>query len=600
MEQYWDCSLCRIENKGEARRCRSCFGKLRGRDRLLREVARARTTRPVGTALSAAAAGLGQIYQRRWATGIAFGLLVPLAAVLVAATWHGFTYGHLFLLAMAGFLLAVAAVDAYLGPRRAEAPCQRTCPARLAVPDYLQLSLQGDYAQAHALIRTRIPLVGVIGRVCPRPCEDRCVRGIDGEPIAINGCKRFLADARRAAGSAAPVAPVGAPAPAERPAASVGVVGSGPAGLACAYYLSVLGASVVVYEADPVVGGRLATTIPDYRLPPPVLAGEVEDLRARGVDFRPGCPVGPGGLPVADLLRDHAALFLGVGAGESLGLAVPGAEAFLDFQEVLRAAKGRTAPPPAARVAVIGGGDAAVDVCRTAMRLGATEVHLVYRRSRDEMPARLEEVEDVLREGVRLHLLTEPVAGVVEDGVLRGLRWRRVELGAPDASGRRRPVGVPGEEGVLEVDAVIPALGQRVGGGIWADPGLRGLHREPDGRVRVDSRTQRTSLARVYAGGDAVSGPATAILAMAQGRRAAVAIFAAVAGDEVPAMRLTDRRLRQPCARVPETPEAKIREAMPTLALHETRGDFREVEQGLGEAGALREAGRCLQCHRSL
>ncbi|MBE0616772.1 MAG: hypothetical protein IH608_02435, partial [Proteobacteria bacterium] len=197
MEQYWDCSLCRIEEKGKAPRCRSCYGKLRGRERLLHEVAAARTTRQRGALLSVLAAGLGQMYQRRWLTGVALAGLIPLAFGLVAVTWSGFTYGHVFLVVAALFVLGVAVLDAWLGPKVTVAPCQDTCPARVAIPDYLQLTLDGEHEQGYALVRTRIPLVGAIGRVCPHPCEARCLRGIDGESISVNGCKRFLADKHR-------------------------------------------------------------------------------------------------------------------------------------------------------------------------------------------------------------------------------------------------------------------------------------------------------------------------------------------------------------------------------------------------------------------
>lgn len=601
MEEYWDCSLCRVEDKGNAFRCRTCYGKLKGRDRLLSEVVDRRRTRKVASVLSAFAAGLGQMYARRWATGLVLATLIPLAIGLVASVWQGFTYGHLFLIGAALFVLTVAVADARLGPVPHRAPCQQTCPAGVDIPDYLQLLLDGAYEQGHALVRTKIPLVGVIGRICPHPCEIRCIRGVDGEPISINGCKRFLADRHRDAmrhgagekGREAVVVNGGG--------LSVGVVGSGPAGVACAYYLSVLGASVTVYEADAVIGGRLGTTIPDYRLPPFILEEELEELRDGGVAFLPRTPVGPGGLGISELLAEHRAVFLGVGAQESLGLKIPGAEAFLDFQDVLRRAKLGLPVSLGRRVAVIGGGNAAMDVCRTALRLGATEVHLCYRRTRDEMPARDDEVEEVLREGVQIHFLADPVCVRSHGEIGLELVLRKMRLGEPDASGRPRPEAVPDSEWALGVDAVVPALGQRVAGSLFDDPALGALRRETDGRVWVDPTTQRTSVDRVYAGGDAVSGPATAVAAMAQGRRAAIALWAALgAGSPERGRRLVDRRLRKPFPGHRETPEAKIREEMPRVSLRLRGGSFREVEEGFREAAACREAGRCLQCHREL
>jgi NADPH-dependent glutamate synthase beta subunit-like oxidoreductase len=599
MEQYWDCSLCRIVDKGKAFRCRTCCGKLRGRDRLLLEIGYHRKTRKISALLSIFAAGLGQVYAGRWSTGLAFGVLIPLAIGLVAVTWNGFSYGHVFVIAAAFFVLVTAALDALLGPSVREAPCRQTCPARLDIPGYLQLIVDGEYEQGYSLIRTRIPFAGVIGRICPHPCEVQCVRGIDGEPISINAGKRFLADThrevvrRRAQEGAGVVQLRGGK-------VSVGVVGAGPAGVACAYYLSVLGAAVTVYESQPVIGGRLASTIPDYRLPPYILDEEVEDLRDRGVVFCTETPVGPDGRLVADLLREHAAVFLAIGAQTSIELEISGAEAFLDFQELLRAAKLSLPVDVGRQVAVVGGGNAAVDVCRTALRLGAEQVHLIYRRSRNEMPARADEVDQAAREGVKFHFLADPVEVRVEGGRPRALVIRKMQLGEPDASGRPRPVPVSGEDWELEVDCVIPALGQQVCGGVLDDPYLAALRRESDGRIWVKPGTQRTSLDRVYAGGDAVSGPATAVQAMAQGRTAALALYAALARDEIRSSWLTDRRLRNPLPAHHETPQAKIREEMPQLSVRARAGNLREVEEGMREPGACREAGRCLQCDREL
>lgn len=599
MEQYWDCGLCRIEDKGRAIRCRTCRGRLRGRERLLQEIREARAGR-LAVVLSALLPGLGHLYRRRWLASAVWAVLLLLVLGLVAATWQQLTHGYAFVAAAVLFVAALAALDARLGPSVPVAPCQRACPAGVDIPDYLQLTLDAAYEQGHSLLRTRIPLVGVIGRVCHQPCEARCVRGIDGQPIAINGCKRFLADRHRESGRGRGGKGDGPEPRKGSGRLSVGVVGSGPAGVACAYYLSVLGASVTVYEAEGFPGGRLATTIPDYRLPRGVLEEELEELRARGVQFRLGCPVGGAGVGVGELLGRHRALFLGVGAQGSVGLEIPGAEAAVDFQAVLRAAKGGNPLPLGARVAVIGGGDAALDVCRTAVRAGAVEVHLLYRRTRDEMPARDEEVEEAVREGVRLHFLGAPVAfrAPAEGG--GAVVLQRMRLGERDGSGRPSPVPVDGDRWTLEVDSLVPAVGQRVAGGVFEDPLLRTLRRHPDGTVRVDPRTQRTSLERVYAGGDAVLGAATVVEALAQGRRAALSIFGDHAPEEVSRAPLPDRRIRQPFPGHRETESGRIREGMPRLPLESRVGTFREVEEGYGEASARREAGRCLQCHREL
>jgi formate dehydrogenase major subunit len=598
MHRYWDCSLCRIEDKGNARRCRACHGKLQGRERLLHEIATSRRARRLPGALSALCAGLGQIYQGRRSTGLLFGLLIPVSAVFVVSAWQGFGYGHVFLVGAAGFVLLVAAVDAYEGVRERTAPCEPGCPAGIAIPDYLGLCAAGEWQQGYSLVRTRVPLVGVIGRVCPRPCENRCIRGIDGEPIAINACKRFLAD-RYEEGGGNPQRWWPERSSTES-ALRVAIVGAGPAGLACAYYLRVLGASVSVYDGERVAGGRLSTTIPDYRLPPLLLETELEDLRGCGVDFRLGRAVGPSGLALRELQEEHGAVFLAVGAQSSLTLDIPGAEAFLDFQHFLREAKFGSGDVVGRKFAVIGGGNAAVDVARTAVRLGAEEAHLLYRRSRSEMPARADEVEEALQEGVRIHFLAETVGTVFEAGRLSAIRVRQVRLGAIDLTGRPAPEPILGSEWELTAGVVVPALGQTVGGEIFRDPALAGLRRAADGRIWVDPVTQRTSLASVYAGGDVATGPSTVTEAMAQGRRAALAIWSDC-GRERPRKlsRLRDRRLREPLLARKETPREKLREKMPKLSLSD-RGGFGEVDRGLPEGAARREAGRCLQCHRDL
>lgn len=305
-------------------------------------------------------------------------------------------------------------------------------------------------------------------------------------------------------------------------------------------------------------------------------------------------------MDLGEALEEHRAVFLGVGAWSSVRLDIPGAERFLDFQEFLHSAKRGTPVAIGPRVAVVGGGNAAMDVCRTALRAGAEEVHLLYRRSRDEMPAREEEVEESMREGVHFHFLSDPVEARVEDGRLQGLTIREMRLGEPDSSGRPHPVPVAGSEWFLNVDSCVSALGQRVAGGVLDDPRLAALRRDPDGRVWVEPGTQRTSVPRVYAGGDVVTGPGTAVQAMAQGRRAALEMYGDLCGGSIAPVRLTDRRIRVPFRGHRETAEAKIREEMPRLPLRARVGSFREVEEGFRDAPACREAGRCLQCHREL
>jgi NADPH-dependent glutamate synthase beta subunit-like oxidoreductase len=594
MEQYIDCTLCRIEPRGLASRCRFCSGKLTGRDRLLWEIFNKGKVRKTGTVLSAFAAGMGQMFTNRWLTGVAFAVMIPLCLGLLYVTWGGFSYSHLFVVATAIFVLFVAALDVWLGPTEPEAPCQKSCPAQVPIPDYLQLIIDGNYTEGFDLIRTRMPLVAAIGRVCPHPCETSCFRGIDGEPISINGCKRFLSDStleRELDPQTSPAAD----------APRVAVVGAGPGGLSCAYFLSILGARVTVYDAEAEPGGRFFTTIPDFRLPREVLRGEVDQLRRRGVIFENGVTLGPSGTGLAEVLEKNDALYLGTGAPKTIALDIEGAEALTDFQEFLRAAKGSEAPVVSGKVAIIGGGNAAIDVCRTALRCGADEVHLLYRRDRQQMPAREDEVEAAMREGVHFHYLVNPTRAVADsDGKLTGIEVTAMELSSLDSSGRPRPVRVEGSERVMEFSMAIPCLGQDVVSDLFDDPALSGIVRDANGQVVVNSHSQKTSLPKVYGGGDLVRGPATAVAAIADGRAAALAIYAEISPREIRSNRNRNLLVRQPFVGHIEQPQEKIREEMRSTPLRGRVDNFCEVEEGFYDGQALREAKRCLQCHREL
>lgn len=595
MERFRDCSLCSVEPKAEAFRCRFCSGKLTGRDRLLQEINGTRRVRRLGSLLSAVAPGLGQAYQNRLLTGLAFATLIPLCLGLVYVTFKEFSYSHLFILGAALYVLIVAVADAWFGVTEPRPPCQKTCPANVPIPDYLQLIIDEQYEDGIGFVMTRVPFAGCIGRVCPHPCETVCYRGVDGEPIAINACKRFLADNHR---QSLPQAA----APAEKPAGSpkVAVVGAGPSGLSCAYYLSILGAEVVVYDAEEKPGGRFITTIPDFRLPQDVVGGEVEELRRRGVVFRTGTRVGPGGVPFSELFAQHDAVYLAIGAPESLQLKVEGADAFLDFQDILREAKTQTPMAFSGPVAVVGGGNAAIDVSRTALRCGAERVDLLYRRDREQMPARDDEVEAAMREGVHFHYLVNPVRAVIEDGTLLGLVVVNMELGPADSGGRPQPVPVQGSERLMECSAVIPCLGQNVQSKIFDDPALKGLRRDRSGRVAAHPLTRHTSVRRLYAGGDMVRGAQTAIAAIADGRAAALSIYGDLKPGELKSFTWRNLRLRKPFAGHVETPQEKIREEMRCTPLRGRTANLAEVEEGFYGGQALREAKRCLQCHREL
>lgn len=596
MDRYRDCSLCSVEPRMEALRCRFCSGKLVGRQRLMQEIYEDRKLKPRGMVLSIFAAGLGQFFRNRWATGLVFASLIPLCLGLLYVTWSGWSYSHFFVAGSAIFALIVAGADAWFGPTNPEPPCKRACPGGLPIPDYLQLIIDEEYEQGHSFIKTRVPIPGIIGRICPHPCETACFRGVDGEPIAINACKRYLADRIAKNGRGAP--PEGAR-PESRNGPKVAIVGAGPSGLSCAYYLALLGAVPTVYDAFSEPGGRLITTIPDFRLPKDVARAEIADIRKAGVEFKCGVKVGPGGKPVGELLKEHDAVFLATGAMGTIKLKIEGEDAFTDFQEFLAAAKTENPIRLTGRVAVIGGGNAAIDVCRTALRCGAEEVHLLYRRERQQMPAREDEVEAAMREGVHFHYLVTPIRAVIKDGQLKGVVVTHMELSALDESGRPKPVPVKDSERLMDFTTVIPCLGQSVVAEIFDDPALAGLKRD-GGRIAITARGCKTSVAGVYAGGDASRGAETAIAALADGRKAALTIFGDFAPKLVKSSIWANLRKRKPFGGHSETPQEKIREEMRCLSIRNRTNSFAEVEEGFYAGQALRESRRCLQCHREL
>jgi heterodisulfide reductase subunit A len=484
-----------------------------------------------------------------------------------------------------------AVPNKYTIDKRGWPPCKDACPAHIDVQGYVALISQRKFEEALALIRQTIPFPAVIGRVCDHPCELACNRKDLDEPIAICALKRFAADLEREP----------APLPAmERPRDQhVAIVGAGPAGLTAAHDLAVLGYGVTVYETLPVAGGMLAVGIPDYRLPRAVLDREVARITALGVDLRLSSPVGVGTGPTLESLRrEYDAVFISVGAhlerqlrieGEVLEGVAPGAVFLRDLNLGREVRTGR-------HVAVVGGGNVAIDAARSALRLGAESVTIVYRRSRAEMPASAWEIEDAIEEGIQFHFLANPIRILGSDGRVVGVECIRMELGESDASGRRRPIPVPGSEFVLDVDMVIPAIGQT--------PDLSFLGTGPEspeslqvtrwGTLDTDPDTMATRLGGVFAGGDAVSGPATAIKAIAAGKRGAVSIHRYLQGSE-----LGLREERPPVVPFEQVDlrraEQGTRLAMPKVAA-EARTTFAEVELGLNEDQAVAEALRCLNC----
>ena len=407
-------------------------------------------------------------------------------------------------------------------------PCVAGCPVGIHIPDFIAKVAEGDFEAAYQIITQQSSLPAVCGRVCPQEtqCEQKCVRGIKGEPVGIGRLERFVADWHNKNVCEAP----------RKPAPNghkVAVIGSGPSGLTCAGDLAKKGYEVTVFEALHTAGGVLVYGIPEFRLPKDIVQKEIDGLKALGVDVQTNMVIGRV-LSIDELLEQgYEAVFIGSGAGLPRFMNIPGenlkgvysANEFLTRVNLMKAYQPGSDTPieHAKRVAVVGGGNVAMDAARCAKRLGAEEVFIVYRRSEKELPARAEEVEHAKEEGIVFHLLNNPTQILGdEQGNVKGMECIRMELGEPDDSGRRRPVEVPGSEFVLDVDCVIMAIGTSPNPLIKST--TEGLETQRWGGIIVDEATGLTSRAGVYAGGDAVTGAATVILAMGAGKTAATAI----------------------------------------------------------------------------
>ena len=401
------------------------------------------------------------------------------------------------------------------------AQCVKGCPVGINIPGFIHEVKEGNIEEAYKIIGQSSALPAVCGRVCPQEsqCEGKCIRGIKGEPISIGKLERFVADYALEHD----IKPVGAEV---KNGHKVAVIGSGPAGLTCAGDLAKLGYDVTVFEALHELGGVLVYGIPEFRLPKQkVVAKEIDKVKELGVKFESNVVIGKS-TTIDQLIEDEGfeAVFIGSGAGLPKFMGIPGENAngvfsaneYLTRSNLMKAFDDSYDTPIVAgkKVAVVGGGNVAMDAARTALRLGA-EVHIVYRRSEEELPARVEEVHHAKEEGVQFDLLTNPVEILEEDGWVKGIKCVRMELGEPDASGRRRPVAVEGSEFVIDVDTVIMSLGTSPNPLISST--TEGLEVNKWKCIVADEETGKTSKEGVYAGGDAVTGAATVILAMGAG-----------------------------------------------------------------------------------
>ncbi len=479
--------------------------------------------------------------------------------------------------------------EAGVCPGIVRAPCQSACPAGVDIPGFVSLVGEQRYAEALKLHRERNPFAAVCARVCFHTCEERCRRSTIDDPVSIRGVKRFMVDEEVI---------IQRPAIQENPAnrdRRPVIIGAGPAGLSCAYFLARLDYRPVVYEASERPGGMLVQTIPAYRLPRETLAREVRMIEHMGVEIKTGMRLGTD-FTLESLRSEGAeAVFLSPGAPECTTLNIPGedADGVVTAGAFLTQYNIRGSVPVGKKVIVVGGGNAAIDAARTALRLGAKTVTIVYRRSRDQMPAYAEEIADAEAEGVEIRALLQPNRVLTDkQGAVRGMECSRMRLGAFDRSGRRRPTAEAGEAFELEADQVIVAVGQRLDVDSLVKPYT--VEKTKDGFIAMDHATGETSIPWLFAGGDAANGPASVVMAVGDGERAAVGMdrFLTGAGHAF-------WRQERPID-VPFDPEADPvpypREPLPTMEVERRRWNFDEVERAWPEPVATRQAKRCLRC----
>ncbi|MFP4014639.1 MAG: NADH-quinone oxidoreductase subunit NuoF [Chitinispirillaceae bacterium] len=478
--------------------------------------------------------------------------------------------------------------EAGVCPSLVRAPCQSACPAGVDVPGFVSLVGEKRYAEALRLHRERNPFAAVCARVCFHTCEDKCRRSTLDDPVMVRGIKRFMVDQE---------VTIQLPEVLENEKNAerkIAIIGAGPAGLSCAYFLARLGYKPKILEAEPRPGGMLVQSIPAYRLPREVLAREVRMIENMGVDIETDKRLGRD-FTLASLRDDgYEAVFVGVGAQAPVNLGIGGeeSEGVVDALDFLRQYNLRGSVPVGKKVVVIGGGNAAVDAARTALRLGAETVTIVYRRTREQMPAYAEEIEEAQQEGVDLRVLTAPVEVVATDGKVSGLVCRPMTLGQFDRSGRRRPEGETGHDFTIETDQIITAVGQKVATSEIFD-GIE-LDVTKSGTLAIDKTSGQTSVPWVFAGGDVVLGAASVIEAVAAGERAAVGIDMFFTKESHAFWR--EEREVHTSYDPDSEPAPYPREKLHLIAVDRRRNNFDEVEMAWNESVTVRQAKRCLRC----
>jgi NADPH-dependent glutamate synthase beta subunit-like oxidoreductase len=477
------------------------------------------------------------------------------------------------------------------------APCRQTCPAEIDIPQYVAQIREGDYEGAVNTIRERNPFLLSCGRVCPHPCETNCRRGIEDEPVSINQLKRFVADYEMNSGERLPIPT--APETRKR----IAVIGGGPAGLTCAYFLRRLGHQVNIFEAMPKLGGMLRYGIPQYRLPKEVLDWEIQSILDLGVDFHTNVKFGHDFDLSSLVASGFDAIFMGIGAWNDASLRVEGEDlqgCYTGIDFLSRLADGETFPL-GRTAAIIGGGNTAIDCTRNLIRLGVEKVYIVYRRTRGEMPANEVEIDAAEHEGVEFVFLAAPVKVIGdEDGNVTHLEYLKMELGEPDASGRRRPVPIEGSETLLETDVVITAIGQSpdVSFTERSKKRLAELNTTRWNTIDVDPATLQSNIPYIFAAGDAATGPSLVVEAIGGGRRAARSIHQYIMGQQVSAQKteLGKDLIAETMFDQVDGIVKNARAPMPELPVEERICSFVEVDQVLTEDAARGESNRCLSC----
>lgn len=466
-------------------------------------------------------------------------------------------------------------------------PCVSACPANTDCQGYVGLIANGEYKEALKLIKEQLPLPASIGRVCPHPCEEACRRQLADEPVSIAWLKSFVADIDLK--DAEVFMPEIKPATGKR----VAVIGGGPGGLTAAYYLAKAGHKVVIFEAMPEMGGMLRYGIPQYRLPKEVLNKEINIIEKMGVKMVNNLRVGKD-VDLSHIRKTFNAVYVTIGAWESANLNCPGSDLDGVIGGINFLTKFAVNEPirTGDRIAVVGGGNTAMDACRTAIRLGAKEVYLLYRRTKEEMPADDREIIEAEEEGITFKYLVNPIEIIGEDGKVKKVRLQKMKQGEADKSGRRRPVAIEGEEEIIEVDSVICSIGQKVNAG-----GFEELELTERGTIHADENTYQTSLTGVFAGGDATNkGASIAIESIGEAKRAAEVICKYLEGEIIPYKKpyyverhdLTEEDFTDV--------EKAYRPLMPHLPPEVRKNNFEEVVCGYSEEDAKKDAMRCLEC----